>query len=94
MIKTFADAATERFWRTGRSAKWPPADVRAASRRKLAMLDAATRLEHLQTPPGNRLHALEDDRKGQHAISINKQFRICFRWYEGDAYEVEIVDYH
>jgi toxin HigB-1 len=94
MIRSFADAATETFWKAGKSANWPPADIRNSARRKLAMLDAATRLEYLQTPPGNRLHELERDRKGRHSISINKQFRICFRWHEGDAYDVEIVDYH
>ena len=64
------------------------------SLRKLLLLDAAERLEDLQVPPGNRLEKLAGDRKGQHSIRINDQWRICFRWHQGDAYEVEIVDYH
>ena len=58
------------------------------------MLDAAEKLEDLRIPPGNRLEKLAGDRRGQHSIRINDQWRICFRWSEGDAYEVEIVDYH
>ena len=58
------------------------------------MLHAAKQVVDLRVPPGNRLHALEGDRKGQHSISINGQFRICFVWHDGDAHEVEIVDYH
>ncbi len=62
--------------------------------RKLKMIDDAQALEDLRTPPGNRLEALEADRSGQHSIRINDQFRVCFRWREGKAYDVEIVDYH
>ncbi len=62
--------------------------------RKLRMLDAATRLDDLRVPPGNRLERLRGDRSGQHSIRINDQWRICFRWDSGDAYDVEIVDYH
>lgn len=62
--------------------------------RKLVQLDAAERLEDLRIPPGNRLEALKGDRKGQHSIRVNDQWRVCFRWDDGDAYEVEIVDYH
>jgi proteic killer suppression protein len=62
--------------------------------RKLRMLDAAMRLSDLRVPPGNRLERLRGDRAGQHSIRINDQWRICFRWHEGDAYDVEIVDYH
>lgn len=62
--------------------------------RKLLLLDAAERLDDLQVPPGNRLEKLAGNRKGQHSIRINDQWRICFRWHQGDAYEVEIVDYH
>jgi len=72
----------------------PPANLRKASRKKLAMLHAATRLEDLRTPPGNRLEELRHDRKGQHSIAINEQFRLCFVWRNGDAYDVEITDYH
>ncbi len=62
--------------------------------RKLILLDAAEKLDDLRIPPGNRLGKLSGDRKGQYAIRINDQFRVCFKWYEGNAYEVEIVDYH
>jgi len=62
--------------------------------RKLVQLDAAERLEDLRVPPGNRLEALKGDRRGQQSIRVNDQWRICFRWADGDAYEVEIVDYH
>jgi len=61
---------------------------------RLEYIDLATRLEDLKVPPGNRLHALERERKGQHSISVNDQWRICFRFEDGDAYEVEITDYH
>ena len=94
MIKTFADENTRTFWETGKSPRWPPASIRKATRRKLAMLEAARQLHDLEVPPGNRLHELKDDRKGQHSISINDQFRVCFRWRGSDAYEVEITDYH
>ncbi len=94
MIKSFADAETREFWETGRSRKRPPAGLRPVARRKLMMLDAAARLEDLKVPPGNRLHPLSGDRVGQHAIRINDQFRVCFTWKDGDAYEVEITDYH
>jgi proteic killer suppression protein len=62
--------------------------------RKLLQLDAADRLDDLRIPPGNRLEPLKGDRKGQHSIRVNDQWRVCFRWDDGDAYEVEIVDYH
>jgi proteic killer suppression protein len=71
-----------------------PADVVASARRKLAMLDAAVRLEDLRVPPSNRLEALKGDRAGQHSISVNDQWRVCFVWHDGHAHEVEIVDYH
>lgn len=72
----------------------PPANLRKASRKKLAMLHSATKLEDLRIPPGNRLEELRHDRKGQHSIAINQQFRVCFVWRNGDAYDVEITDYH
>ena len=72
----------------------PPAVLRNTAKRKLLMLDAAIRLEDLRVPPGNQLHALKGDRAHQHAIRINDQYRICFRWKETDAYDVEITDYH
>ena len=62
--------------------------------RKLRMLDAAVKLDDLRVPPGNRLERLHGDRSGQHSIRINDQWRICFRWQHGDAWDVEIVDYH
>ena len=94
VIKTFADANTKQFWETGKSKGMPPAGLRRMAQRKLTILDAAATLDDLRVPPGNRLHALEHDRAGQYSISINDQFRICFVWRNGDAYDVEITDYH
>ena len=91
MIKSFADPASERIWRTGKTKGSPPASV---TRRKLAMLDAAHKDDDLRVPPGNRLEKLADDRKGQHSIRINDRYHICFVFRDGDAYEVEITDYH
>ena len=91
MIKSFANAATERIWRTGKTRGSPPANV---TKRKLAMLDSAVQLDDLRMPPGNHLEKLKADRQGQHSIRINDQYRICFIWDEGDACAVEIVDYH
>ena len=71
-----------------------PEDIERTARRKLRYLDAAGRLEDLRVPPGNRLEALTGDRDGQHSIRINRQWRICFRWRAGNAFDVEIVDYH
>ncbi len=65
-----------------------------AARRKLALLDSAVKLEEMLSPPGNRLEALSGDRRGQYSIRINQQWRICFTWKDGDAYQVEVVDYH
>lgn len=93
MIKSFADTETERFWVTGKLGRLPPKIERRALR-KLSALDAAPEVQALRVPPGNRLHALEGDRAGQHSISINDQWRICFRFEDGDAYDVEICDYH
>ena len=93
VIKSFADKATERFWRAGRGGRIPSSLQRAALR-KLVMVDDAHELQDLTAPPGNRLEALRGDRQGQHSIGINDQFRLCFVWREGNAYEVEIVDYH
>jgi proteic killer suppression protein len=94
LIKSFADEETREFWETGRSRRRPPANLRKIAKRKLEILDAATSLEDLAIPPGNRLHALHGDRAGQYAIRINQQYRICFAWLGRDAYEVEITDYH
>jgi len=94
VIKTFADKSTEEFWRTGKSQAMPPANLRKVAKRKLAMVDSATQLEDLRVPPGNRLERLRGDREGQHSIAVNDQYRVCFQWQDGDAYDVEIVDYH
>jgi len=93
VIKTFADRSTEALFRTGKAKKVPP-DVTRRALRKLEAVHAATQLADLRVPPGNRLHALEDDRPGQHAIAVNDQWRICFRFENGDAYDVEFCDYH
>lgn len=92
MIKSFRSKDTERLHR-----REPVKRFRAIERpalRRLRQLDAAATLQDLASPPGNRLEALRGDRKGQHSIRINEQWRICFIWRGGDAYEVEIVDYH
>jgi proteic killer suppression protein len=94
VIKTFADKSTKEFWDNGKSGGMPPANLRNAAKKKLAMLHSAHRLEDLRVPPGNRLEVLRRDRAGQHSIRINDQFRVCFVWRNGDAYEVEIADYH
>jgi len=93
MIKTFADRHTRDLFATGATKRFP-ADVAGRAVRKLEYVDLATRLDDLKVPPGNRLHALKDDRLGQHAIAVNTQWRICFRFIDGDAYDVEICDYH
>jgi len=93
MIKTFRDNETEKIFNRLVSRKLPQ-NIQHLARRKLVILDAATELNTLRVPPGNRLEALKGDRKGQHSIRINEQWRICFRWKAGDAYDVEIADYH
>ena len=93
MIKTFADKETERLFCEGRSRKLSP-EIIPRALRKLDMIDAAYRLEDLRVPPGNRLHALQGDRLGFFAISINSQWRICFRFEGENAYDLEICDYH
>jgi toxin HigB-1 len=93
MIKTFADRRTQELYLTGKAKRFP-ADVVNRAVRKLEYVDLATNLDDLKVPPGNRLHQLEGDRKGQHSISVNDQWRICFRFVDGDAYDVEICDYH
>lgn len=93
MIKTFADRHTQQLFATGKSKRFP-ADIAKRVVRKLEYIDLATRLEDLKVPPGNRLHELERDRAGQHSISVNDPWRICFRFIEGDAYDVEVTDYH
>jgi len=93
MIKTFADKETQQVYVVGRSKRLPPNLLRRAIRR-LEYIDLAISLNDLRVPPSNRLHALKGNREGQHAIAINDQWRICFRFYDGDAYDVEITDYH
>lgn len=93
MIRTFADKQTEFLYLTGRSRHLPPDLVQRAIRR-LEFLAYAVTIEDLKVPPSNRLHALKDDRSGQYSISINAQWRICFIFKDGDAYDVEITDYH
>lgn len=93
MIVSCGDKETETIWETGKSRKFPPSVLKSANY-KLAILDAATELSELLLPPGNRLEALKGGRRGQHSIRINDQYRICFVWKAGNAYDVEIVDYH
>jgi proteic killer suppression protein len=93
MIQSFKDARTEAVF-AGENPKGFPANLRSVARRKLQMVHYAGTLADLRVPPANRLEALKGDRNGQHSIRINDQFRVCFRWSEGDAYDVEIVDYH
>ena len=93
MIKSFADKYAQELYLTGLSRRLPQTVVRRAVR-KLEQLNAATSLNDLKVPPSNRLHPLKGDRAGQHAISINSQWRICFIFQDGDAYNVEVCDYH
>lgn len=93
MIRSFADDETEHFYATGRSRRLPPEIYKRAAMR-LTQLDAATRVDDLRLPPSNRLEALRHDRSGQWSIRINDQWRVCFRFENGDAFDVEIVDYH
>ena len=93
MIRDFADKEAEKVWNGTRSRRLPT-DMQAVARRKLRMLNNAATLDDLRIPPANRLEALKGDRKGQHSIRINDQWRVCFRWKDGDAHDVEIVDYH
>ncbi len=93
MIASFRDKRTAAVF-LGRLPKGFPSDLLTAARRKLGYLDAAATLEDLRSPLGNRLEALTADRQGQHSIRVNDQFRVCFRWLEGNATDVEIVDYH
>jgi proteic killer suppression protein len=93
MIRSFADPETERIWNGERSRKLPD-DIQDRALVRLRMLNRADALEDFRNPPGNRLHALKDDRTGQHSISINRQWRICFVWRDGGADGVEITDYH
>ena len=93
MIRSFRDQQTENLFRRDR-VKGFSQDVQRAALRKLVILDAAESLDDLRVPPGNRLEKLKGDRKGQYSIRVNDQWRICFVWSDGDAYDVEITDYH
>jgi len=93
MIRSFVDPETESIWNGKRSRKLPD-DIQDRALIRLRMLNQAKTLDDLRNPPSHRLHALKDDRAGQHSISINMQWRICFVWRDGGADGVEITDYH
>ncbi len=93
MIRSFGDRDTERLWHRERVKAYDAWILRVALR-KLAILDAAATLDDLRVPPGNRLEQLRGDRRGQHSIRINDQWRICFVWKDGGAEGVQVVDYH
>ncbi|HUU80742.1 MAG TPA: type II toxin-antitoxin system RelE/ParE family toxin [Acidobacteriota bacterium] len=93
MIKSFRDKETEKIFNRQFSGKLQQ-NIQRVARKKLVILDAAPELTDLRIPPGNQLEALKGDRKGQYSIRINDQWRICFKWSDGDAYDVEITDYH
>jgi len=93
MIKTFASVETESFFKTGKSRRLP-GEIQGRAAMRLVQLAAAVVVEDLRLPPSNHLEAMRGDRAGQWSIRINKQWRICFRFVDGNAYDVEIVDYH
>lgn len=93
MIRSFSDKEAEKIW-AGEVSRRLPGDIQLVARRKLRILNNAVNLDDLRIPPANRLEAPKGGRKGQHSIRVNDQWRICFRWSEGDAFDVEIVDYH
>jgi proteic killer suppression protein len=93
MIASFRDAETEGLWKSGKSRRLP-ADLQRRAFKKLAILNAAITLDNLRIPPGNHLESLLGDRSGGYSIRINDQYRVCFTWREGNAFDVEIVDYH
>lgn len=93
MIKSFKCGETETIFK-GVVSKKIDVRIQNIARRKLRMMNNARSLDDLKIPPANRLEALKGNRKGQHSIRINDQFRICFRWHEGNSFDVEIVDYH
>ncbi|MBA6095882.1 type II toxin-antitoxin system RelE/ParE family toxin [Pseudomonas juntendi] len=92
MIQSFSCADTEALFVTGKTRRW--SDIKSVADRKLAMLDAATELRDLRSPPGNRLEALSGNRAGQHSIRVNDQWRLCFTWTDNGPANVEIIDYH
>jgi proteic killer suppression protein len=93
VIRGFADRDTERVWRREHVKKFG-SDLQRIANRKLLMLDAAENINDLRVPPGNRLEQLSGDRKGQHSIRVNDQWRICFTWTDSGPADVEITDYH
>ncbi|PKB66165.1 MAG: plasmid maintenance system killer [SAR202 cluster bacterium Io17-Chloro-G4] len=93
MIRSFRDDETEKVFLRSRVRKLS-LEIQRSAQRKLAILDAAESIQDLRAPPGNHLEALSGDRAGEHSIRINDRWRICFRWADGDTYDVEIVDYH
>lgn len=92
MIRSFASKDVQSLFQGKRVRRWMR--IEAVAMRKLAMLNRAAKLTDLRIPPANRLEVLRGNRRGQHSIRVNDQFRICFAWRNGDAYDVEIVDYH
>ncbi|MFC0450425.1 type II toxin-antitoxin system RelE/ParE family toxin [Rhodococcus jostii] len=93
MIESFGDKETERVFHRQFSSMLPQ-DIQRAARRRLLLIDAATDVNDLRVPPGNRLEKLSGDRLGQYSVRINDQYRICFNWRATAAYDVEITDYH
>lgn len=93
MIKSFKNSDTEKVYNSRRVRSFS-LELQRAAERKLEILGMIADIEELRIPAGNRLEALKGDRKGQHSIRINRQYRICFRWEDGNAYDVEITDYH
>ena len=93
MIRSFADKQTAAVF-AGLVVRGLPLQIQRRARVKLLMIDAAELLGDLRAPPGNRLKALKGDRQGQHSLRANDQWRICFRWSDGEAWDVEIADYH
>jgi proteic killer suppression protein len=93
VIRSFADRQTERLFR-GRRSRAVPTDIRERALAKLVAINIATSVEELRVPPGNRLEKLRGDREGQWSVRINQQYRVCFFFEGGDAYEVEVTDYH
>lgn len=93
MIESFADKRTAAIFQ-GMEVRGLPREIQGAARRKLKIIDAASSIESLRVPPGNRLETLKGDRKSQWSIRINDQWRICFRWKDGSAFDVEIAHYH
>ena len=93
MIHSFADKPTQTLWRGSRPPELPPS-IHKTALRKLTQLEAASNLDELRLPPGNRLEALKGGRAGQHSIRVNDQYRVCFRWDGQNAHDVEITDFH